>query len=178
MKSVRRTLRTSARPRWGVLQALAVSVVYAGGVRHCVNDVLSREMRRARRIREKENHHVLQTSRCGLGGPCPVPRMPQGDRDDRRIELKACPFCGCDFTPYLNGSKSVPVPPPHRLLLVLRAPRRPRRPPSPPAAPKAPSAPGSRRAPSRRREGACKELWDWRSFYRDGSRFARAEAQG
>ena len=43
--------------------------------------------------------------------------------------IKACPFCKCDFTPYLDGSKPLPGVPPM------------------PAAPGAPGAPAAPKAP-------------------------------
>ena len=61
------------------------------------------------------------------------------------VTLKSCPFCKCDFTPYLDGTKPLPqtapgapgapaapgAPPPLRLPVRLR----PLLPPRPPAAP-------------------------------------------
>ena len=57
------------------------------------------------------------------------------------IQLKSCPFCKCDFTPYLNGEKSFPGAP--------GAPAAPGAPgaPAAPGAPGAPSAPGAPKAP-------------------------------
>lgn len=46
------------------------------------------------------------------------------------LVLKTCPFCRCDFTPYLNGEKPVPGAP------------------SAPAAPGTPSAPGAPKPPT------------------------------
>lgn len=40
------------------------------------------------------------------------------------ITLKACPFCKCDFTPYIDGTKSIPNNAP----AVLGAPRAPKAP--------------------------------------------------
>ncbi len=50
------------------------------------------------------------------------------------LMLKSCPFCKCDFTPYLDGPKSVPS-------AVPGAPMAPGA-PGVPAAPGAPKAPG------------------------------------
>ena len=49
------------------------------------------------------------------------------------IVLKNCPFCKCDFTPYLNGEKLFPKNAPGM--------------PDAPAAPTAPKAPSSSDAP-------------------------------
>ena len=64
------------------------------------------------------------------------------------IELKSCPFCGCDFMPYLNGEKAVPGAP-----VAPAAPAAPKAPgapgaPKPPAPPAAPKAPGAPKPPS------------------------------
>lgn len=50
------------------------------------------------------------------------------------LVLKSCPFCKCDFTPYINGEKPIPGMP--------GAPGAPAAPAAPgaPAAPKAPGA--------------------------------------
>ena len=49
------------------------------------------------------------------------------------IQLKSCPFCKCDFTPYLDGTKPLPDAP---------APAAPSAPaPAAPAAPAAPKPP-------------------------------------
>lgn len=45
------------------------------------------------------------------------------------IQLKNCPFCKCDLTPYINGEKPIPGAP------------------AAPGAPKAPGAPGAPAAP-------------------------------
>lgn len=54
------------------------------------------------------------------------------------IQLKACPFCKCDFTPYLDGTKPLPN--------ASGAPAAPGAPKAP-GAPGAPQAPGAPKAP-------------------------------
>ena len=58
------------------------------------------------------------------------------------LVLKSCPFCKCDFTPYLNGSTPLPTGAP-------AAPAAPGAPGTPkaPGAPAAPAAPGAPKAP-------------------------------
>lgn len=51
------------------------------------------------------------------------------------VTLKKCPFCKCDFTPYINGEKPLPG---------AEAPATP----GAPKAPGAPAAPGAPKAPS------------------------------
>lgn len=48
------------------------------------------------------------------------------------VSLKKCPFCKCDFTPYLKGEKAMPG---------ATAP-------AAPSAPAAPGAPGAPKAPT------------------------------
>ncbi len=52
------------------------------------------------------------------------------------ISIKKCPFCKCDFTPYLKGEKPLPG---------VAAPASPGAPSAPaaPGAPAAPKAPGA-----------------------------------
>ena len=50
----------------------------------------------------------------GGGGPMKCPECGKPIQMMAGIQLKNCPFCKCDFTPYLNGECS-------------RGPRRPRR---------------------------------------------------
>ncbi|WP_102375223.1 hypothetical protein [Raoultibacter massiliensis] len=52
------------------------------------------------------------------------------------VTLKNCPFCKCDFTPYLDGTKPLPNAAP-----IAGSP-------GAPAAPGAPKAPGAPAAPS------------------------------
>ena len=49
------------------------------------------------------------------------------------VTLKSCPFCKCDFTPYLDGTKPLPQTAPGA--------------PAAPAAPGAPAAPAAPAAP-------------------------------
>lgn len=60
------------------------------------------------------------------------------------IAIKACPFCKCDFTPYLDGSKPLPTAAPGAPA-IPGAPGAPAAPGAPgvPAAPGVPGAPGS-----------------------------------
>lgn len=55
------------------------------------------------------------------------------------VQLKKCPFCKCDFTPYLNGEKPYPG--------ADAAPAAPGA-PAAPAAPGAPAAPAAPKAPT------------------------------
>ncbi|MEF9876881.1 MAG: hypothetical protein RSB04_10855 [Gordonibacter sp.] len=50
------------------------------------------------------------------------------------VTLKNCPFCKCDFTPYIDGTKPLPNAAPGA--------------PAAPAAPGAPKAPGAPAAPA------------------------------
>lgn len=64
---------------------------------------------------------------AAASGPAECPECHKTIEAVDGIELKNCPFCGCDFTPYLNGTKPVP---------------------GAPAAPAAPKAPGAPKPPS------------------------------
>ena len=44
-------------------------------------------------------------------GPAQCPECGKTIEAVGGIELKACPFCGCDFTPYLSGAKAAPGAP-------------------------------------------------------------------
>ena len=101
-------------------------------------------------------------------GPAQCPECGKAIEMVGGIELKACPFCGCDFTPYLNGSKPVPGAP-----AAPKAPV-PRRAEAP-GGPRCPEAPGGAFGPQAaerlvaRREGELE-----RSSSLPGSaRFAR-----
>ena len=65
---------------------------------------------------------------AGGGGPMKCPGCGKPIQMIAGIELKACPFCKEDFTPYLNGEK--PIPGQEGAA------------PAAPGAPKAPGAPG------------------------------------
>ncbi len=56
------------------------------------------------------------------------------------VVLKSCPFCKCDFTPYLDGTKPLPNAP--GMPVAPGAPSAPKT-PAAPGAPKAPAAPGA-----------------------------------
>ena len=72
------------------------------------------------------------------GGPNKCPECGKTIQAMGGLVLKSCPFCKCDFTPYLNGEKAVPGAP--------AAPGAPGA-PAAPGAPKAPGAPGAPKAP-------------------------------
>lgn len=78
-------------------------------------------------------------------GPAQCPECGKAIEMVGGIELKACPFCGCDFTPYLNGSKPVPGAP-----AAPKAPGAPGapKPPAAPGAPKPPAVPSAPKPPS------------------------------
>ena len=79
---------------------------------------------------------------AAASGPAECPECHKTIEAVDGIELKNCPFCGCDFTPYLNGTKPVPGAP--------AAPAAPGAPgaPAAPGAPKAPAAPGAPKPPT------------------------------
>ena len=93
-------------------------------------------------------------------GPAQCPECGKAIEMVGGIELKACPFCGCDFTPYLNGSKPVPGAP-----AAPKAPGAPGapKPPAAPGAPKPPAAPSAPKPPSAssRRRRACRTRSSW-----------------
>lgn len=62
---------------------------------------------------------------AAASGPAECPECHKTIEAVDGIELKNCPFCGCDFTPYLNGTKPVPAPLRPRLPRVPPRPRRP-----------------------------------------------------
>lgn len=70
-------------------------------------------------------------------GPAKCPECGKTIQAMGGIELKSCPFCKCDFTPYLNGSKPLPNGAPAAPVA-----------PGAPGAPKAPGAPGAPAAPA------------------------------
>ena len=71
-------------------------------------------------------------------GPAKCPECGKAIQAMGGIELKSCPFCKADFTPYLSGSKPLPN----------AAPGAPAAPAAPGVAPKAPGAPAAPSAPS------------------------------
>lgn len=77
----------------------------------------------------------------GGAGPNKCPECGKTIQTMGGIVLKSCPFCKCDFTPYLNGEKPLPTP---------GAPSAPGAPKAPgaPGAPKAPGAPGAPKPPT------------------------------
>ena len=78
----------------------------------------------------------------GGGGPMKCPECGKPIQMMAGIQLKNCPFCKCDFTPYLNGDKPLPG-------ADGAAPGAPGAPgaPAAPGAPGAPAAPGAPGAP-------------------------------
>ena len=85
---------------------------------------------------------------AAASGPAECPECHKTIEAVDGIELKTCPFCGCDFTPYLNGTKPVPGAP--AAPAAPGAPGAPAAPgaPKPPSAPAAPKAPGAPKPPS------------------------------
>lgn len=81
-------------------------------------------------------------------GPAQCPECGKTIEAVGGIELKACPFCGCDFTPYLSGAKAAPDAP--AAPAAPKAPSAPGapKPPAAPGAPKPPAAPGAPKPPS------------------------------
>ena len=45
---------------------------------------------------------------AGGGGPMKCPECGKPIQMMAGIKLEKCPFCKCDFTPYLNGEKPLP----------------------------------------------------------------------
>jgi len=72
---------------------------------------------------------------AGGGGPMKCPDCGKPIQMMAGIKLEKCPFCKCDFTPYLNGEKPLPG---------QDAPAAP----GAPGAPKAPGAPGAPKPPA------------------------------
>ena len=84
---------------------------------------------------------------AGGGGPMKCPGCGKPIQMMAGIELKACPFCKEDFTPYLNGEK--PIPGQEGAAPTAAAPGAPAAlgGAKAPAAPKAPNAPRPPAAP-------------------------------
>ena len=99
--------------------------------------------------------YVLQTSRCRrrLGGMNKCPECGKTIQMMGGVTLKSCPFCKCDFTPYLDGTKPLPNGS-RRPCAPPRLPA-PRKPPRAPAAPGAPKAARSLRKPPTRKRARC-----------------------
>ncbi|MBQ9043115.1 MAG: hypothetical protein IJ111_09940 [Eggerthellaceae bacterium] len=74
----------------------------------------------------------------GGGGPMKCPECGKPIQMMAGIQLKNCPFCKLDFTPYLNGEKPLPG---------ADAPAAPGA-PGAPGAPAAPGAPGAPKPPA------------------------------
>ncbi|MBR3181964.1 MAG: hypothetical protein IKF56_04930 [Eggerthellaceae bacterium] len=79
----------------------------------------------------------------GGGGPMKCPECGKPIQMMAGIVLNNCPFCKCDFTPYLNGEKPIPG-------MEGAAPGAPGAPAAPgaPGAPAAPGAPGAPKPPA------------------------------
>lgn len=77
----------------------------------------------------------------GDAGPHKCPECGKPIQSMGGIVLKKCPFCKCDFTPYLNGEKELPAS------SMPGAPGAPAA-PGAPGAPKAPGAPGAPKPPA------------------------------
>ena len=69
----------------------------------------------------------------GDAGPNKCPECGKTIQSMGGIQLKKCPFCKADWTPYLDGTKPLPNAAPGA--------------PSAPSAPGAPQAPGAPKAP-------------------------------
>ncbi len=80
----------------------------------------------------------FRPSDAGGGGPMKCPDCGKPIQMMAGIKLEKCPFCKCDFTPYLNGEKPLPG--------ADAAPGAPKA-PGAPGAPKAPGAPAAPKAP-------------------------------
>ena len=78
------------------------------------------------------------------GGPMKCPECGKPIQMMAGIKLEKCPFCKCDFTPYLNGEKPLPgqegAAPAADAAPAAAAPA---------AAPAAPKAPGVPKAPGK-----------------------------
>lgn len=88
--------------------------------------------------KKKEEPHMCFRPADGAGsGPMKCPECGKPIQMMAGITLNNCPFCKCDFTPYLNGEKPIPGQ-------EGAAPAAP----AAPGAPKAPAAPGAPKPPA------------------------------
>lgn len=97
------------------------------------------QLRGSTGLLEKEEIMCFRPAGSEGSGPMKCPECGKPIQMMGGIVLKACPFCKCDFTPYLDGTKPLP----DGTVVGGGAPGAP----AAPGAPKAPGAPGAPAAP-------------------------------